>query len=674
MIDKISNLPNRSQTNEAFAESADKAWPQLNRFADQANALGDDVNAKQIAAATSAGSAATSAAAAALSESNAATAANAASQIAGATKWVSGANYLDGKAVWSPASKLTYRKNGDGVSNTDPGLDVTGWVSLTPTGGGSGGAVITGDVTLVASSPAAMVVAPTKHGCFATMPDATTLGKGVTQYGWFNSSNYGYGIKDKLGSVLGWVAPHSGASVLLADNVTVAGTWGGIGLEKAAITSETLVFGDVIRRVQIDASREFFLFMFGTQQYAIVYDATANQYGSLTMLGSDAPHYLAIDVLVVDANLLLLTWLEAGSNPVKVKAMTISIAGNTITPNTGGMRIYTGTYSASYLANSVKVGSTYATGWVEGSSERYVMGITISGTTPAFGTPRALSSGGSTVQVLTSLNGLLVAISNTSNKVECTPFSVTGNALTYGTIAYLSHATSYNTLRVVVNGQGNIFVQHDGGVAICKLTGTVASISNYSTGTPPTNMNYSCIHPIETNKLLVSIINGTEIYSYLVTDTNGSASGSYTGVQPGPYSLDTCVALVSYGTKVRVLAGNSYSRTVIGIECATSSPAFSNLEIRSYDINTQIGVSYYSQGQDKFGNISPVQLRSLTKDFFVGSSAYPSFLQIADKELMYGYGRFDYPDVAGKTSAIGWGTKQNLQGDMSVLRKIEVCE
>lgn len=677
MIDPITNLPSRSQTNEAFNQSADGAWPQLNRYAGQANALATDVTAKHQAVISLEASAQVAATSASASATDAAAAVNSAAQIAGATKWLSGTNYTDGKAVWSPTSKLTYRKNGDGLSNVDPSVDVTGWVPLTPTGGGAGGAIITGDIVLSASSPAAMIVAPTMHGKYAILPDGMTLSKGITQYAFYNQSEIPFGIKNKAAVILGWVPPFSGASLLLADNATAASVWGGVGLQKIAITSEALVFGEVTRRVQLDTDREFFLFMRGSQQYGIIFDASAtstNEYGSLTYIGSDAGNALTIDVVLASADLLLLTWIEAGSNPIKVKAMTISVSGNSIVPNTGGIQTYTGTYSGSYLSRSLTIGNSHFTGWEEGS-ERRVMGITVAGTTPAFGVPRALTSGGTNAApLLLNYNGVLAAITNTNVVVECAPFSVQGNALTPGAVAQLPHGTTNYTLRAYANGVGNIFAQYDGGVAIFKITGTAASVSNYSTGTPPTNMNYSAITPISTNKVLVSKLSSSSVYFYLVTDTNGVASGNSNGIQPSPYSLDQITQLVSSGDTANVLVGSSYVRSVIGVQCGTASPGLSNTQIRTYDFSSQVGVSYYAAGQDKFANIAVTQLRSSTRDFFIGSSAYPAHIQISNKELHYGYGRFDYPDIQGKTNSVGWGTRENLQNDMSVLRRIEVCE
>lgn len=241
MIDKISNLPNRSQTNEAFAESADKAWPQLNRFADQANALGDDVNAKQAAAATSAGSAATSAAAAAASEINATAAANAAATLSGATKWVAG-NYTDGKAVWSPLNYLTYRKKGDGASATDPALDVNNWASqVVKNNGLTNVQTLAANLILDQGSAQYQRLTPSVAGLDVCLPDARSLSTGFDVVKLKSMGGYGLGVRDKSASILGYLRGYDEAVLDLLGNATEAGSW------EAQIGKGQLDVGDVVK-------------------------------------------------------------------------------------------------------------------------------------------------------------------------------------------------------------------------------------------------------------------------------------------------------------------------------------------------------------------------------------------------------------------------------------------
>ena len=55
---------------------------------------------------------------------------NAASGFVGAAmaaKWVSGTAYADGVLVWSPITRLTYRRKGAGAGTTDPSADTANW-------------------------------------------------------------------------------------------------------------------------------------------------------------------------------------------------------------------------------------------------------------------------------------------------------------------------------------------------------------------------------------------------------------------------------------------------------------------------------------------------------------------------------------------------------------------
>jgi len=55
---------------------------------------------------------------------------NAASGFVGAAmaaKWVSGTTYADGVLVWSPITRLTYRRKGAGAGTTDPSADTANW-------------------------------------------------------------------------------------------------------------------------------------------------------------------------------------------------------------------------------------------------------------------------------------------------------------------------------------------------------------------------------------------------------------------------------------------------------------------------------------------------------------------------------------------------------------------
>lgn len=103
-----------------FNDRADAFLGALPQFQTEANTLQDDVNAKQIAAASSA--------------TNAAASELAAANTAGATIWVSGTTYAIGANRFSPINFRTYRRKTAGAGTTDPSTDATNWQLLTGLG------------------------------------------------------------------------------------------------------------------------------------------------------------------------------------------------------------------------------------------------------------------------------------------------------------------------------------------------------------------------------------------------------------------------------------------------------------------------------------------------------------------------------------------------------------
>ena len=107
---------------------------------------------------------ATAAAADAVSAAASAAAAQAASN---ATEWVSGTSYSAGDVVYSPINYLSYRAIQATSGTTDPSLDTANWTGLNA-GGGSGeqtftatGAISTGDIVALNSDGTVSVIAET---------------------------------------------------------------------------------------------------------------------------------------------------------------------------------------------------------------------------------------------------------------------------------------------------------------------------------------------------------------------------------------------------------------------------------------------------------------------------------------------------------------------------------
>ena len=119
MISALPTPPSRQDPTN-FNDRADAFLGALPQFQTEANALQTDVNAKQLAAASSA--------------TNAAASELAAANTAGATIWVSGTTYAIGANRFSPINFRTYRRKTAGAGTTDPSTDTTNWQLLTSLG------------------------------------------------------------------------------------------------------------------------------------------------------------------------------------------------------------------------------------------------------------------------------------------------------------------------------------------------------------------------------------------------------------------------------------------------------------------------------------------------------------------------------------------------------------
>lgn len=138
--------PNRTSSEEIFAEQGDTFLSALPVFANEASALEENVNEKEASA--------VSAAATATAASNAAVAA------VNATKWVSGTTYAIGDVAWSPINLLPYRRKTAGSGTTDPSADTANWGPMLSKGTvGLGNCDNTADAEKPVSVPQATAIA-----------------------------------------------------------------------------------------------------------------------------------------------------------------------------------------------------------------------------------------------------------------------------------------------------------------------------------------------------------------------------------------------------------------------------------------------------------------------------------------------------------------------------------
>lgn len=464
-------LPPAPSTNDPdnFDNLADARLAAEGPFGDQLNAMALNVYAN-------ASEAYTRSLAAQQAAADAASSAAAAAATTNAVKWVAGTMYADGAAAWSPTSRFSYRHIGASVSNTDPALDPSTWVLQLYTLG-LGGMVITGSVDLLSTSGGGISVTPATPGLYITLPDATTVTQGAASFHAYNAGVYDMGVKNKAGTVLGWIRPGAAAVIGLASSAAAAGVWVTSNLQKLGVTAQfnvASVQGSTLKRITIDANRTMFLF---GACYAVVYDASSQLWGSPLLVRSIPNGGMASGILVATDRVLVATCdATTGIQSVVLSLTGIAIAPGTPVTSTAGSNV-------AGWGDFIAVGSGFAWSYI-GASGSYVRAATVSGTSPVIGAEVTLSTD-ATLPILFVSGSVLRAVgwsSTPSGVATCQPYQLSGAALTPGTPATVfSSAPTGGAFRCFQNGNGNlvVFVVQSTitYVAIFKLTSMTESAS-----------------------------------------------------------------------------------------------------------------------------------------------------------------------------------------------------
>lgn len=583
--------PARTDPPAIFVPKADAYLGAFPLMQTELNSLQSDVAAKQALATTSANTAVSAA-------STAATSSMLAQSAAGATMWVSGQNYAQGATAISGINFQAYRRKVAGSGTVDPYNDGTNWLpALYATGGG--GATTTGSITLTSTSPGANVVTPATPGLYLTLPDSTTLAKGVGPFSIYNAGDYDYGVKDSTGKQLGWVRPRSGALIGLADNTTAAGVWSLYGLRKTGTTAS--YFSSTIgtsysglRVVQIDATRTLFM-PNSTPLYAIVYNSATQSWGNLTLIAGDAVQSSSTCILSA-ANQILAIYATASSLSY---AVTLSITGTTITVNTP---VSSGLGTSGGGGPLVAVGSSFVYSYNSqtASPTGRIVALQISGTVPSWGTPATLANinGGATnLYVTGNIVRTLSYTTATSYTIVATPYTVSGVTLTIGTGVTISGLQN-NPSRFFQSSTGDllaVYILATGiSATVFKLTGTTETANSVllSSNAPADTPNSSDIIQISANKILVTwSVVSNPAYASLITVTSSVPTASTTfvngSIASNPY-IRQIVPVVVTGNSVKLIASSSdnlvgYSFTV---DCSTANPVITSSNTLTANFST----------------------------------------------------------------------------------------
>jgi len=455
---------------------------------------------------------------------------------------------------------------------------------------GSGGQIITGNITLTAASSAAISVTPTAPGLYVTLPVATTLSEGVNNYSIYNAGDFDYGVKDSAGTQLGWVRPRTGAIIGLADNSTSAGVWAPYGLQKTGITAQ--YFNSTITAqsnstnqpvvITVDSDRVAFLFG-GTTCYVIIYNKTTQTWGTATSVRASIQNGTFTGILA-STDLLLVCTCDTTTG---MQTVTISLSNVTPTVNTGTKADTTlaGNISASGsgFGKIIAVSTSWVVTYSRDTTTCGVRAITISGTTPTVGSESAPSTSvAGFANLFVSGSVVRTVCKSASTTINCQPYTVSGSGLSDGTAATATTEASA-TFRAFQNGNGNIVVNYmnsNHAASIFKLTTTVEAVSTavLSSTSPTTNLNNTEFAVVSASKTAyISHAGSTTWYANILTDTAGTASA---GTQITGDLIGSGAGLAKFGVSGNSVrfgysAGTQHGQ--LTLDCSGTSPVLSSV-------------------------------------------------------------------------------------------------
>lgn len=501
---------------------------------------------------------------------------------------------LPGKANISTIAGDRFTVRGDGTAiivtkyQRANGLPVSA-----PGNGGAAGA--TGNVVLTATSPGAQSVNPSAAGWYVTLPDATTMNKGVISFLVSNTSpDYDMGIKDSAGNKLGWVRPNSSAMIGLADNAAAAGVWSLSGVEKTGVTVaayNAAFIGGIakIRRLTLDANRTLFFFLIGNNLYAIAHDANTNTFGGLYNYGViGTGSYDA--VLTANSGQALLTYIATNGTTLNVYVLTIT--GTTISNSASTTTACSALSGIAFSLAQLGASGTFILAYSFGSASGglAVRAIVLSGLN--IGPEVVFSSSytgpaiyGAACYSLDATHGMVVFYGNGGMNAQ--PVSVAGSTVTAGTPGTINSLVSQLLRFLPKNANGNIpFVcQASGGIGVHLITYNLSGSGTAFIAVGATSANaaseiYVDVSIVGNNsKVLLTYLDQTSLRltCLLMTDSAGTpisqiATSSLQVVGSGANRVGSWTA--GGNTAIVGGIGNSSGFALGVVDCSGATPQF----------------------------------------------------------------------------------------------------
>jgi len=490
-----------------FPARGDDMMSRFPPFQTQINTITQEVNTNTLSAADSA--------AQALASSNAAVA------VSNTVKWVSGTVYNDGQVVWSPLTKLSYRRSGTGSGTTDPSQDSVNYTLVTPVSGFGGVVAPTGNQTLTKDSAGAQSITPTGYGQAVTLPNATTCNEAALVFSVKNTGPYPYGIKDAGGNYLGWVPPRETVLIGLADNTTSNGAWQLFGADPAAVTAVTTLASldlATFDAITVDANRTFLLLGASLALYGMVLDSSTGLFGAPTLIRAPGSAVnFAYAVATATAGQVLVASCNS-TNALEVVALTLT--GTSIALGTPATATLAGTATQTG-GGFVALGTNYLIKYGRATSVVGLRNVTVSGTTPSISAETAVTNATTAASLFAANATTAMSFDYSGANHYATPVTISAGVPALGTQTSWANA---NALEMVRAFGSRWLTFSAGNMGLVSLAGTVASNTTFAGGlTAGDGTNgYVADGQISATKWFYALSNSTTVR--IVTDTAGTAS------------------------------------------------------------------------------------------------------------------------------------------------------
>jgi hypothetical protein len=495
----------------------------------------------------------------------------------------------------------------------------TAWTSAALSVGISNIATATGNTTLT-STPTLLRITPTGYGTTVTLPDATTMTAGAGKFTVQNLSEYHVRIVNASNTLLGFVDAFKTVNIDLASASTSAGTWtlnNAVRLGVSAYYAEstgliTSFGGNDVRVLELDSDRQFYVFGSSSNLlYGQVYNQTTNTFGSPTLIRNTANVFANAGIALINANSVLVVSLVSNA----AQAVVLSISGTTITVNTATTTTSSATLSSFQFFRAIPNGGFIYGYYGSGFNQLQLIPVSVSGTTPSFGTE--VAAGGSlpsgTVYAQTTTDKLIVfMVDDSTGNGGFQAFSLSGNTITSGTRVNTSVSATGGTRFVKLTDTTYFFGCHTASnayVGVISLSGlTITRYISGAIGGAGSTVGDSIT--ISSTKVFFVL---SSLYYNILTYTGSSVTlGTAITAAPG------VVSSVCHRIKGNELAVSN-SGTLIIVDISGASP-----QIKSSSV---LGSNFLPSGSSEYdGNSSTLR----TDDLIVsGLSQFPSTFQTA---------------------------------------------